>query len=129
MHTLLTDRYESYRDRRIDAPYDGTGQVLAAQRLHVLRTTMQMELPDRWSDILNDTVDSVTPKNVYDGNFSPDGNAPLQLSRVDGNNATIERTALNRLFVRRYGQLYNSEIDESPSSEIYSATKVLSACT
>ena len=25
LHTLLTDRYESYRDRRIDAPYDGTG--------------------------------------------------------------------------------------------------------
>lgn len=117
LHTLLNDRYESYRDRRIDAAYDGTGQVLAAQRLHVLRTTMQMELPDRWSDILNDTVDNVTPENVYDGVFNPDASAPLELSRVDGNIATIERTALNRLFIRRYGQLYDSVNNESPSTE------------
>ncbi len=123
LHTLLTDRYESYRDRRIDAAYDGTGQVLAAQRLHVLRTTMQMELPDRWSDIINDTVVSVPPSAVGNAGFNPDNEnqsisykIPLQNINNDtpAINFVIPRTALNRLYLRKYAQL---DVDTSVQEE------------
>ena len=122
LHTLLTDRYESYRDRRIDAPYDGTGQVLAGQRLHVLRTTMQMELPDRWSDITNALVKDLSPTDVADSDFNPDATSGpksvayrLTLSGendVTDDSPVIDRTALNRLYLRQYAQLDTDDSDK-----------------
>lgn len=99
LHALLLERYDSYRSRRIDANFDGTGQVLAAQRLHVLRTTMQMEMPDRWSDILNAQPNVYDPNNLvsfvlYNANASG-----------SSDNVEIPRTSLNQLYLRQYAQL------------------------
>lgn len=116
LHTLLMERADSYRNRRVDAEFDGEGQVLAAQRLHVLRTTMQMEMPDRWSDILNAEPGIATPTLVANNSFDPDstnyrfGLYPAA-SSTSNDQTLIPRTALNRLYLRKYAQLDKPGLD------------------
>jgi prepilin-type N-terminal cleavage/methylation domain-containing protein len=60
LHTLIMDRYESYRSRRL--PIQSTSVsgndsplVAAMARCKAVRELMRMELPDRWTDIdMND---------------------------------------------------------------------------
>lgn len=57
LHGLMMDRWESYRTRRL--PIDLPPQPSKADeaRLRALRELMRMEMPDRWTDILdNPTV-------------------------------------------------------------------------
>ena len=69
IHTLLMEQYDTYKSRRIDTSFinanpstaPGSPQQKADNRLLALRQLMKMEIPDRWSDILNDTVDNVRP--------------------------------------------------------------------
>ncbi|HEX3997538.1 MAG TPA: prepilin-type N-terminal cleavage/methylation domain-containing protein [Pirellulales bacterium] len=53
IHTLLMDRYESYRWRRLPIQITpGSSPAVAAQlRCNAVRELMRMELPDRWTDI------------------------------------------------------------------------------
>ena len=56
LHTLLMDRYESYRWRRLPIAItvqSGTGGVTTANktRCDAIRELMRLELPDRWTDI------------------------------------------------------------------------------
>lgn len=115
LHTLLMERYESYRTRRVEADFDGTGQALAAQRLHVLRTIMQMEMPDRWSDVLNANPTGLTNAEITAIINNPDNSAPYLLHRVDGTSNTetslIERTPLNQLYLRQFSQVDRSDTD------------------
>jgi len=56
IHTLLMQRYESYRFRRlpIQMPAGVVSPKVAAQiRCDALRQLMRMEMPDRWSDIID----------------------------------------------------------------------------
>jgi prepilin-type N-terminal cleavage/methylation domain-containing protein len=94
LHTLLSQHYDSFRDRRVEInPVAGaSGQMLAARRLLGTREQMRLELPDRWSDITLEAIPS-TPQ-AYDG--SPAPIAPSVL---------IARPAMSRMFLRKYNQL------------------------
>ena len=53
LHTLLMDRYESYRWRRlpIQIPPASSPAAAANYRCDAIRELMRLELPDRWTDI------------------------------------------------------------------------------
>ncbi len=55
IHTLLMQRYESYRFRRlpIQMPPGVSPKIAAQIRCDTLRQLMRMEMPDRWSDIID----------------------------------------------------------------------------
>jgi type II secretory pathway pseudopilin PulG len=74
LHTLLMEQYDTYKNRRIDTSIldnairtatgrDPTPNERADNRLLALRQLMKMEMPDRWSDLLNDTVDNLRPND------------------------------------------------------------------
>jgi hypothetical protein len=58
LHTLLLDRYESYRWRRlpIQIQPNSTPQVANRLRCDAVRELMRIEMPDRWTDILDAPV-------------------------------------------------------------------------
>jgi prepilin-type N-terminal cleavage/methylation domain-containing protein len=58
IHTLLMDRVESYRSRRLPIQIQlGSTPAQAAQlRCNAIRELMRMELPDRWTDITDPPV-------------------------------------------------------------------------
>ncbi|MGL4512170.1 MAG: prepilin-type N-terminal cleavage/methylation domain-containing protein [Lacipirellulaceae bacterium] len=115
IHTLVMEKYESFRSRRVEVPATtpaGAAQVLAAQRLHVLRIVMQMEMPDRWSDILNAQVTAVKPADLR--GTSPavmiDRDRPYRLpnpgqTSIDNSSPRIPRTPLCNTYVRQYAAL------------------------
>ena len=72
---------------------------------------MQMELPDRWSDILNDTVAKVSPEDVFSGDFDSNNDAPFELTLTNSNSVLIPRTALNSLYLRQYSQLNTDDVE------------------
>jgi prepilin-type N-terminal cleavage/methylation domain-containing protein len=78
IHTLVMERYASYETRRIDLhpeimaainSLSGSvrGEVLADARLLGIRELMKMEMPDRWSDVLNGAVTSSGPGTQFYG--------------------------------------------------------------
>ncbi|MEX0936930.1 MAG: prepilin-type N-terminal cleavage/methylation domain-containing protein [Pirellulales bacterium] len=50
LNALLMERWESYRIRRVPVPAISSGNP-AVDRLNALRLLMQMEMPERWSEI------------------------------------------------------------------------------
>ncbi len=82
LHELLMERYESYRYRRVPISTSGFSPDAAAlARLRAIRELMKMEMPDRWSDVINDPV--------------------LLLDR----GGTARRTALSQAYLRRHDAL------------------------
>jgi prepilin-type N-terminal cleavage/methylation domain-containing protein len=84
INTLLMERWDSYSTRRVEvspaivsainALYPAQissaerGQMMADARLLALRELMQMEMPDRWSDVINQPVEDVadqSPSNFF----------------------------------------------------------------
>lgn len=53
---LITEKYESYRTRRVRTAANNDATISARNRLNVIRELMRMELPDRMSDVQNDPV-------------------------------------------------------------------------
>ena len=95
LHELLMERYESYRYRRVPIKTSGMDpQDAADDRLQALRELMKIEMPDRWSDVILDTVEGSLP------NKSTGFNMP-----------TIDRTALSRAYLRRYTQITSTDPD------------------
>ena len=93
LHNLLMERYDTYKTRRVRLRDDveeaiksnfssgaRRGAVLAEARLYALREMILMEIPDRWSDVVLNTV----------GNTEL---APMYLN---------ERTDLSNVYLRRY---------------------------
>ncbi|MEN0110410.1 MAG: prepilin-type N-terminal cleavage/methylation domain-containing protein [Planctomycetota bacterium] len=126
LHTLVMERYEAYRTRRPSgaprirlADVNNTGNVgavRAAQRLHVVRTLMRMEMPDRWSDILNEPVAALPPNSTLDPHpfFVPRVNeTPTATRTEDATKVILPRTPLCEAYLRRY-----SAIDPTVSAEI-----------
>jgi prepilin-type N-terminal cleavage/methylation domain-containing protein len=115
LHTLLIERYDSYKSRRvnvrasilasIDTTFSTTTgsesaksanarrRIMAAQeaRLHALRELMLMEMPDRWSDVNLAPQDDVEQDAVF---YSEGGNT--------------RRTALSVAYWRRLDRMRNS---------------------
>ena len=112
IHTLLMEKYESYRTERVEtgatpAPTDlevGTGfsgvaglqpndpRIRVYHRLAAVRELMKIEMPDRWSDVLLAEVPN--PTTILSPN---DLNTPTFQPRF-----LADRTQLNRLYIRRY---------------------------
>ncbi len=62
LHTLLMERYESYQTRRVDVNTSNmSGQQAADVRLLGVRELMKLEMPDRWSDVIADSVPDANP--------------------------------------------------------------------
>ena len=54
LHAVMMDKYMSYQTRRV--PIDTRGMnpnTAAQQRLNALRDLMRMEMPDRWTDVID----------------------------------------------------------------------------
>ena len=108
IHTLLMQQYDTYINRRvklrksvIDAinnlppSYRASdrGKIKAECRLYALREMMLMEIPDRWSDVLLNSVASGTV--LY----------PIYL---DVANSANGRTELANLYLRNFLRIKNS---------------------
>lgn len=116
IHTLLMERYDSYKSRRVkvrqivlDAINSSTalnarqkGQARAEARLYALREMMLMEMPDRWSDLLL-TRYPQTPRN------------PIYLDAPTIRIGTIQcdRTELAALYLRLYQRAEPTEEHQS----------------
>jgi len=63
LHTLVTQKYESYRYRRLPVTIPpGLSPPMAAQvRCDAIRQLMRMEMPERWTDIKDDPVPITNP--------------------------------------------------------------------
>ena len=69
LHSLLSQHYDSFRDRRVEIKPGASGKQLAALRLLGTREQMKMELPDRWSDV---TLESIPASpQAHDGSPAP----------------------------------------------------------
>jgi prepilin-type N-terminal cleavage/methylation domain-containing protein len=53
--TLIMERYEGYRTRAVRVPHNPSAIVTAGNRLSVLRELMRFELPDRKTDVTDDS--------------------------------------------------------------------------
>ena len=111
LHTLITERYESYRSRRVELRDDfavnltlpnagysyasGSSQARVAGRLAGQRELMKLEMPDRWSDVLLEEVQN-PPIPVTANELSQTAYRTLFVR---------ERPSLNALYLRQYNTL------------------------
>jgi hypothetical protein len=108
LHGLVMERWDSYATRRIDirpdieralndpqssVPLAERGQMMADARLLALRELMKMEMPDRWSDVVN--------QPTTQGNLSL-LNPPTVLSSVPG---------VTQMYRRRLGEMIANNVD------------------
>ena len=111
LNGLLMERWESYETRRVDIePLVSnlpkmSGQQVAQTRLYALRTLMQLEMPDRWSDLLGNApgggfVDKNMPPNYQPPNYREISPAYNRLA--------IAYPPLAKSYVRRYNSLNTS---------------------
>lgn len=114
IHTLLMERWDSYRTRRVDInptlltaieralpdPDDAKarGEALADLRLLATRELMKFEMPDRWSDIIGDTVS--TYPHISTSN--------LPTSTV----VLATRPSITRAYLRSYLRINNTATEE-----------------
>ncbi|MEO1496017.1 MAG: prepilin-type N-terminal cleavage/methylation domain-containing protein [Planctomycetota bacterium] len=124
LHTLIVERMEEYREVRAelnqrterDAPepdwrdlLDNQGpdsfdvlndqQRLALGRLFALRERQKMEMPDRWSDVACNAIDTAAPPNPP--LVEPPNNYDYFPRYVS------ERPPLNRLYYRKLVEIYD----------------------
>jgi len=121
---LLMERWASYSTRRVDVPIlAGTsGNAAAWARLDATRKLMMLEMPDRWSDLLGDTVENSPPINPP----AIRGTIPIvEISRTappadDYGTLPLTYPSLTRAYLRRYDRLDPSDpekIRENQSAE------------
>ncbi|MCD4727004.1 MAG: prepilin-type N-terminal cleavage/methylation domain-containing protein [Pirellulales bacterium] len=94
LNNVIMRRYESYRTRRVPIriPPVATPRQAAEIRLTALREIMRMEMPERWSDIIDPCLsDDVTP----------DLDTPIPISS-GAVSVPLYRPALSRLYAQRY---------------------------
>ena len=104
------EKWNSYATRRVDidtsaitsSTSKNRGRLIALARLDATRVMIRQEMPDRWSDLLNNTVASRVPGV----STLP---APLTVSRSisAGNsyNMALTYPALARTYLRRYNSI------------------------
>jgi prepilin-type N-terminal cleavage/methylation domain-containing protein len=96
LNAIIMRRYESYMTRRVPVSMAGLSPKVAAEaRLFALRQVMRLEMPERWSDIINPADGSDPDK--------PDVNGGIYVDDSAGNHvATMQRPALSKLYAQRY---------------------------
>ncbi len=98
LNNLIMPRYELYRTRRVPMQIQGTvsgtgASLLVAQdRLNALHDIMRMEMPDRWTDVLDGPI-TFTWYNPTSGTTS---------------GAYIPRPALNQAYLNAYFAVVNN---------------------
>ena len=111
IHSLLMERWESYETRRIDLDTRAIdvllredritarqyGEMLADMRLLGVRELMKLEIPDRWSDIIGNSVSNVPPTSPASAFLQP-----VLLS---------SRPGLTTSYLRRYTNLKTNETE------------------
>lgn len=127
IHGLLMEKWNEYNTRRVDidtSAYYGDpnrrqfGELSAWARLDATRKLMQLEMPDRWSDILGTTV---TIRNPDPSNQTPP-NILLTREFSAGRgyrNMQLAYPAITRTYLRRYNTLVGSAatIEENQGAE------------
>lgn len=110
IHSLLMERLDSYTTRRVDvrsnieddinAKFSAAdrGKAMADARLLATRELMKLEMPDRWSDVLGDSVDNL-PRTTPIDSFP----VPLVLA---------SRPSISLTYLRRYKSLNSSASNE-----------------
>jgi prepilin-type N-terminal cleavage/methylation domain-containing protein len=108
LNSIIMKQYESYLTRRVPISTAGLTRKAAAEvRLTAIRQIMRMEMPERWSDIINppDSSDATKPDVA--------GGTPIK--DFSGNTcAVLYRTALSRLYAQRYIQMVWNKTAPSP---------------
>jgi len=64
LNAIIMQRYESYRTRRVPIiiPPNTSPKDAARMRLDAIRDLMRMEMPDRWSDVINPPLSPAVPE-------------------------------------------------------------------
>jgi len=66
LHSIVMERYESYRTRRVPINSVGANPLVAAQaRLLAIRDIMRMEMPERWSDLSSNPISGVPQPALF----------------------------------------------------------------
>ncbi len=106
LHTLLMEHYDTYANRRVKLrpqvltainSVGGTtaakGKLKAEARLYALREMMLMEVPDRWSDVLlNSVANGAVLSPIY----------------LDVTNSSNGRTELANVYLRIFNRIRNA---------------------
>ena len=114
LNNVIMRRYESYRTRRVPIriPPVATLRQSAEIRLTALREIMRMEMPERWTDIINPSSDGTTP----DVNVVPVSDFSDTVS------VNLPRPALSRLYAQRY---INEKMNDPENSPDYAPAECL----
>ncbi|QDU58265.1 type II secretion system protein [Aeoliella mucimassa] len=121
LHTLVSQQYDSYRDRRapvsraIQSQLDDQvrrrnitsqqrGLAMAEMRLYAIRELMLMEMPDRWSDVLLNSVDAV--------NGASNLNSPQYLDPPSVPPAFGGATPIVEAYRRQYFSMLNAGVSK-----------------
>jgi prepilin-type N-terminal cleavage/methylation domain-containing protein len=113
IHTLLMQQYDTYTTRRVkvrpeiltaikNRPVSTAvkGRMKAEARLYALREMMLMEVPDRWSDVLLNSVGSPPQQPVY----------------LDVSNTVNGRTEVANLYLRTLNRIASSQNKNHPGT-------------
>jgi hypothetical protein len=116
LNTIIMRRYESYMTRRVPINTAGLTPKQAAEiRLIAIRQLMRMEMPDRWSDIINPALSSDPNK--------PDPNGYVT---IQDSTKTVSRTLARPALSRLYAQLYIQKVfGKTAPSPDYSCAECL----
>jgi len=100
LNKIIMERYESYMTRRAPVDLRGMTPKQAAEiRLIAVRQLMRMEMPERWSDIINPAEPSDPKEPDIDGGIT------IHSFTGPGVMARLWRPALSQLYAQRYLQL------------------------
>jgi len=97
---VIMERYESYQTRRVPISTAGMQPSAAARaRLNALRDLMRMEMPDRWTDVIQ------TPSD-------PPSSPPTDTPLLQG---TLSPSALTHRYWRTYARAWQQQQTANPT--------------
>lgn len=113
LHNVVMGKYESYRTRRLPISTTGMHPSIAAQwRLDAIRDLMRMEMPERWSDVNDDSDDD--PSFVY-----------LRPSIYPPAGRKISQPSLSQSFERRFRRARLAILARTPAPTPAEAKELL----
>lgn len=127
IHTLLMEKWAEYQTRRVDVDTsvrsdDGfgiqstssrnRGILITFARLDATRILMKQEMPDRWSDILHDTVANRPPgQSDLPAPIRIVKDATVELGPDNNYDMWLTYPAVARTYLRRYNSLLTQDVE------------------
>lgn len=73
LNDIIMQKYESYRNRRVPVPAGMVPAQFALARGNLIRDLMRMEMPDRWTDVVDnpDNPAGSAPVSLFPANMKP----------------------------------------------------------